>query len=252
VDHQKTERTSLYVRKNRYVLVVDSDAHLLFYTTTLLKRFGYETSSAGIAKEAVYMASMAVPSLIITALDLKDMYGLDLIQHLKKGQAFSDIPFITLRRQGDISGEKRSLELGASECLYQPVAPERLYIAVQTATEIRPRKSIRLKTTLPVRVTNMPHNDIESTTTLDLSEGGMFLRSSEPAEVNARLSIQINLHGEIIPVDAVVVYSYKIAGGPHLQPGMGLEFVHIEPRSQELIRRFVRSEVTQGIVPMNA
>jgi len=76
------------------------------------------------------------------------------------------------------------------------------------------------------------------------------IRSSMLAAANTRLSFQINLYGQVISAEAVVLYSDQAGGGPHHGTGMGLEFVRIAPKDQDLIRRFIRNEVTQNIAPM--
>lgn len=242
----KANSPSAAMDNKRMLLVVDSDVSNLKYTTGLLTRFNYYARPAKSAKEATETALTSVPSLILTTLELKDTHGLDFIQELRKNPGVEEIPFIALRRQGDLVGEKRSLEMGAKDCLYHPVNPEKLYVAVQTATEKKPRKHIRLKTMLPVKVDEMPGEGLK---TLDLSERGMFLHATDPVPPNTRLSVRFELQGETIPVAARVVYSLKTPGGPYLQPGMGLEFVTISPRSQELVRRFVKAEITRGIAP---
>lgn len=238
--------------KKRFMLVAESDAQNLRYLSGLLKRFGYHACAAKSAQEAKEIALVATPALIITSLDIKGADGLELMRELRKNPGLGAVPFIGLRRQGDLAGEKRCRELGASDCLYQPVAPEKLYLSVQTATEVRPRKCIRLKTTLPVKVTNHSPEHFEGASTLDLSEAGMFLRCAEPVEANSQLALSFNLNGDVIPVQAKVVYSYRTPGGPYLQPGMGLEFTKIAPGAKELIRRFVRNEITKDIAPLNA
>jgi CheY-like chemotaxis protein len=234
------------------MMVVDSDTHNLAYTATLLKRFDYPTDTAKTAREAIDRAAVMVPSLIITALELEDMHGLDFVRSLKRDPGIAAVPFITLRRQGDLQGERQSLELGACECLYMPVAPEQLYLAIQTATEIKPRKNIRLKTNLPVKVDSLPGDSVTYLCTSDLSERGMFLHSAEPAPVKTRLSLEVNIECYHIPVEASVVYSYRTSGGKYLLPGMGLEFNGIASGDQEIIRRFVRNEITRDIAPGNA
>ena len=238
--------------KKRFLLVAESDAQNLRYLSGLLKRFGYHTCAAKSAQEAVEMALVATPALIITALDFKGVDGLELMRDLRKNPGLGVVPFIGLRRQGDLAGEKRCREFGASDCLYQPVAPEKLYLSVQAATEIRPRKCIRLMTTLSVKVTNHSPEQFDGASTLDLSEAGMFLRCAEPVDANSQLALSFSLQGETIPVEAKVVYSYRTPGGPYLQPGMGLEFTKIAPGARELIRRFVRNEITKDIAPLNA
>jgi hypothetical protein len=70
--------------------------------------------------------------------------------------------------------------------------------------------------------------------------------------VKTRLALQISIECYQIPVEASVVYSYRTSGGKSLHPGMGLEFNGIAPGDQELIRRFVRNEITRDLAPENA
>jgi two-component system, chemotaxis family, chemotaxis protein CheY len=232
-------------------MVVDSDTNNLCYTATMLRRFSYETDTVKTAKEAITRALISPPSLIITSLELTDMHGLDFVQNLKQEPAAAAVPFITLRRQGDLQGEKKSLERGARECLYQPVAPEKLYEAVQSATETRPRRNIRLQVNLPVNGEGSSGSFLQDTLTSDISERGIFLQSAEPAPVKTEVSLRICVNGRFIPVQATVVYSFKTAGGPYLQPGMGLEFNQISRIDQNVIQQFVRNEITRGILPGN-
>lgn len=239
-------------RKSRFLLVVDSDTNNLFYTSMLLKRFDYQTYTAKTAQEAFEMAKVAVPSLIITALGLKDMHGLELMQHLKENPITADIPLIALRRQSEPIKDVRRARVWAVDCLDQPVSAELLYRVVQTAVETRPRFHIRIRTLQPVKVNGVLLDDFEGVCTTDLSERGMFLRTRSPAPVNTRLSIQIYLYGQIIVVEAAVIYSDGIGIGPYREPGMGLQFVRIAPRDHEFIRRFIRNEVMRDITPGNA
>jgi CheY-like chemotaxis protein len=239
-------------RENRLLLVVDSNPDHLFYTSTLLSRFNYKTLTAGTAEEALEITTHIVPSLIITSMSLRDMDGIELIQQFKKNPYTAAVPLIALRKQDDLAGERLSLEIGAVECLYHPVDAEILYRVVQIVVEKNPRTYMRIRMLQPVKINKKQSAGFESAFALDLSEHGMFLQTAEPAGRNARLSIEMDLKGRIIPVTALVVYSYKKPGGPYLQTGMGLEFVQIKLSDQAYIRDFIRNEVTRGIVPGNA
>jgi CheY-like chemotaxis protein len=239
-------------RKSRYLLLVDSNANNLFYLSMLLQRLNYQIYSARTAGEAIEMATVAAPSLIVTSLDLEDMPGLRLVQQLKKDSSLADVPFIALIRRDDLIGKQQSFELGAAESLYHPVSPELLYRAVQAAVETTPRTSIRIRTRLLVTVNNLPLEYIEGTCVSELSEHGMFLRTTTPAAVNTRLSLQFDLGHALIAIEAIVVFSSLTGGGSIHEPGMGLEFVRISTKDQDLIRQFIRNEITRGIAPMNA
>ena len=239
-------------RKNRFVLVVDSSLENLKYTATLLRRFGYQTYTATRAMDALEITSVKVPSLIITALNLKDMDGLELVKQIKRDPRTAGVRFIALTRQGDMVQEARCYEAGELDCIPAPVAAEQLYRIVQTVIETPPRMNMRIRTMLPIKVTNVPLDDREGAYTLELSERGMFVRIAEPAPLNMRLSVQIDLRGQTIPVEAAVLYRHQDDRGPYREPGMGLGFVQIAAKDQENIRKFIVSEVTRGLAPANA
>lgn len=233
-------------RGDRFLLIVDSDADSRFYLAALLQRFNYQTCAAKTAQEALQVAAIAVPSLVITARDLKDMDAVDLMRNFKQDPRTAGVPLIVMINQDDQDATKHCLELGAGS-LSQPVDPEQLYQAVQTAVEVMPRANIRIRTLLPVKVENMPVDCPEGVCTTELSKHGMFLRTTTLVPVSTRFSLQIYLYGQIITAEAKVIYSCRGDGEPHYPAGMGLKFVQLAPKDQQLIRQFIRGEVTRGI-----
>jgi two-component system chemotaxis response regulator CheY len=131
--------------KSRYILVADSHIDSLFYTSILLQRFGYYPHIAKTAREAFIAATTATPSLIITALDLADLSGLDFIRLLRKNFTVSNIPFITLRKADDFIEEHQCFSAGAAGCLTKPVSAEILYRVVQKAIETAQGATIRIR-----------------------------------------------------------------------------------------------------------
>jgi CheY-like chemotaxis protein len=249
-ENMRSTASGRHDRNGRFLLVVDSDANNLFYTSMLLQRFDYRICMAATAEEALAMVTVAAPSLVITSLDLKGMNGLELIRQLAQNPGTAAVPVIVLTKQGDLIGDKRCREAGAADCLDKPVLAEQLFRAVEAAVETTPRTSIRIRTSLPVTVNNMPLVEVEGACVSVLSEHGMFLRTLRPAPLDTRLSLQIGLNDRIIAIEAVVRSSYRTGGGPYNEPGMGLQFVRTAPQDQEIIRQFIRNEVTRGIKPL--
>jgi CheY-like chemotaxis protein len=232
-------------RGNHSLLLVDSDVQHLSYLSQLLERLEYRTSTATTAREAL---DAAVPSLIITALDLSDMSGLNFMKLMRDKPAMSNVPYVVIKKSDD-SDAGNYYRAGAACCLSRPVAIEALYQAVQAAIETTPRTCIRLRTIQPVKVDTVPFDNYAGMHTLALSERGMFLHSVKQAPANTRLALRINLSGLIIAAEAKVLYTGKSNRGSYQEPGMGLEFVQIAPNDQQFIRKFIRTEVTKGIVP---
>jgi CheY-like chemotaxis protein len=237
--------------KMKLVMVVDSETDNRLYLSMLLNALHYRTASVRTAAEALTMAAIAVPALFIFALRPEDPDVAELALRLRNNAGTAAVPFITLRRSEDRLAKARSLELGAVDCLDLPVSPETFYQAVQAATEARPRKCIRLRTILPVIVSDGWDSGAEQPYSLDLSEGGMFLRTTEPAPVNTKLSIRFDLNEQRTAAEAAVIYTCQTGRGPWQEPGMGLAFVRIAPEDRESIRRFIRDEILRGIRLMN-
>ena len=234
------------------MLVVESEADSLFFISQVLQRFGYKTYTAATAKEALSIMAVAIPALVIISVELKDISGIELIRQIKQVTFTALVPCIAVRKQDDIFGQAQCLKQGAVECLDKPVSVEQLYRAVQAAVEKTPRANIRIRTLLPIRTADQSFDCLENACTIDLSERGMFVRTKKPAGAHTRLTCQVHLYGQIIEVEATVLYNKRVGSGPFVEPGMGVEFVRISAKDQELIRRYIRHEITRGIIPGSA
>jgi CheY-like chemotaxis protein len=237
-------------RRSRFLLIVDSDANNLYFTSMLLQRLDYHICSSKTAAEAREMATVAVPALIITAHYLWDATSLELMEQLKQDPRLRPVPVIVLSPEGDLVGERRCLDAGAAVCLTTPVEAESLYRAVQEAIEPTPRRNIRISTRLPVMVNDQPLNCSEGECASVLSEHGMYIRMLKPFARNTLLPIRITLRGRSVSAYAEVLYSHTFGEGPFGEPGMALKFVQIAPQDQEQLRLFIRDEVTRGIKPL--
>jgi CheY-like chemotaxis protein len=229
---------------HRFLLVADSNARSLFYTTTLLQRLQYNVWTAQSGEEAVEMATTAVPALIIAAQSLKDMPGLELIRRLKRSDITRPVPVIVIGRKMDPADERACLAAGAVTVLSTPIRAENLYRVIQVALEQVPRMNLRISTRLSVTINDNTVRCSEGECASVLSEHGVYVRTPDPHPLNAKLPVRIRLGDGEIAADAVVIYSNK-TGNEHEQPGMGLQFVRISERDQERIRTFIREELTR-------
>lgn len=230
-----------------FVVVVGSDAHLLFSLSMLLQRFNYRVCTGKSGEEAVELSSVAVPSLVITELDLSDMSGLDLFHRLRQDPRTASVPLIVVVGSGDAESGTRCVRAGFAAALQKPVAAEELYRVVQRAVEARPRSSIRISARIPVTVDEVPLDCGGGECASVLSEHGMYIRTLKPKTANTVVALRFTVNDRPVSAEAVVLYSHRFGEGPFGDAGMGLKFLRIRPVDQEEIRRFVRSEITQGI-----
>jgi CheY-like chemotaxis protein len=233
--------------RRRFLLVVDSDVEKLFHTATLLQRFQYNIWTAKSAAEALEMAAVAVPALIVTAQFLDDLPGLEFIRQLNRIRKLGAVPILVLTRKTDPADERDCLFAGALTCLSMPVQAEDLYRVVQVAVEPLPRMNIRINTKLSVTVNDRTVQCVEGECASVLSEHGLYVRTLDPRPLNTKLPVQVNLAGKNIAADTVVIYSHQAGEDPQDEPGMGLQFTEISREDQMRIRRFIRDEITRDI-----
>jgi len=235
------------VGRRRFLLVVDSDVEKLFHTATLLQRFQYNIWTAQSAAEALEMASVAVPALIVMAQFLDDLPGLELIQQLQRNKRLRTVPLVVLTQKTDPANEQDCLFAGALTCFSMPVQLEAFYRVVQVAVEPMPRMNLRINTKLSVTVGDQTVQCVEGECASVLSEYGLYVRTLDPYSLNAKLPVQINLAGKVIAADTVVIYSHQAGDDPEDEPGMGLQFTEISREDQKRIRLFIRDEITRDI-----
>lgn len=101
----------------KHILVVDDDNLMRRSLAFNLEQAGYSTNSAATAEEALLMARVNKPDLVLLDIGLTGMDGLDALKQFKR---FFDIPviFVTARRRE--LDEVVGLELGADDYVTKP------------------------------------------------------------------------------------------------------------------------------------
>jgi len=234
-------------QQSRFVVLVNSNAHLLFTLAMLLQRFNCHVCTAKTGEEALEMITVAVPLLVITELVLPGMSGLDLIHRLRNDPRTQTVPVIALTGDGSPEVMMRSVRAGFAACLQKPVAAEELYRAVQQAVEPTPRSNIRIYTRLPVTVNGAALDCDSGECASVISEQGMYIRTLAPSPVNTVISLRFSLNGRMIALEAVVLHRHRFGEGPFGEPGMGLKFLRVPAEDEEHIRQIIRDKITQGI-----
>ena len=116
----------------RLILLVDDDAILLDYLSTILRHAGHDTLEAGSAPEALQRVAEREADIGLALLDINmpGMSGLDLAQRLKE---HTSVPFMFLSSSDDAETARQAASHGAVGFLVKPVDAARLLPAFESA-----------------------------------------------------------------------------------------------------------------------
>jgi CheY-like chemotaxis protein len=235
--------------RRRFVLVVDTSGRNLRFLSTLLRRFDYQVCTARTAAEALEVAAVVSPVLIMTCRKLDGQYtALGLIRAYKRANPRSAVPMIVLTARPDPAFERACLAAGALVCLRSPVPLEDFYRVIQVAVEPVPRMNIRITADLPAAIGEEAGYDRVRA----ISEHGAYLQTGARFPLKTRVPVRFRLDGRVVSAEGVVIYAHAAGAGHASRPGLGLQFVAISPQDRNRIRRFIRSEMARGISPLPA
>lgn len=234
-------------RKKRILFIVDGDASALLYTGMLLQRLDYSIYTTRMAEEALDIMKVAVPSLVLTEVSLPHMSGIEFLKRIKQEPKTRSVPVIVYTSSSDPSLEDRCQREGCAAYLRKPLDLDELYAAIQKATEVAPRQYVRLNVCLKVLVGDEADASGRGDCVTALSENGMYMSTSRPRAMGAPLVLTLFLGNAEIRCEGVVLYSFEGGKGPVGVPGMGIKFTRMRPEDRNLVRAFVKKELTQDI-----
>lgn len=102
---------------SKHILLVDDDALMRRSLAFNIEQAGYRVSNAANAEDALSMARLDQPDLVLLDIGLPGMDGLDALRHFKENMGIPVI-FLTARRRN--LDEVLGLELGADDYISKP------------------------------------------------------------------------------------------------------------------------------------
>jgi two-component system chemotaxis response regulator CheY len=114
------------------ILILDDSPAMVMNLAQILKKAGYEVTTAGNGKEGITELTNGLkPTVILTDLNMPEMDGIEFIKEARKSAATKFTPIIVL--SGDSDGRKRdeARAAGASGWLTKPPQPNQLLYVVK-------------------------------------------------------------------------------------------------------------------------
>lgn len=127
-------QTSLYLAD---LLVVDDTPDNLRLLSTMLERQGYKVRKVINGALALRVASQAPPDLILLDIDMPQMNGYEVCQHLKANPKVSDIPVIFLSALDDTSDKVKAFSVGGVDYITKPFQVAEVLARVENQLRMR-------------------------------------------------------------------------------------------------------------------
>ncbi len=135
------------------VVVVEDERHIARFLEFVLKKEGYDVAIAYSGEQGLEVIKKNKPAVLLLDFVLPGMSGLDVINHLRADEAYSDLIIIVLTARTFEDNQRDLLEGGANASCAKPIAPSTL-IKVLSEFGLSPQaKSINLPTEQ-----NLEHN----------------------------------------------------------------------------------------------
>lgn len=228
--------------RRKKILVVDDSRSFLTYITVLLKKMGFfKINLAASGQEAIKLLNIWMPDIIIMGIKIPALDSVATLRSLKKDPRTHNVPVIMLMASKDPEAEKECREIGASQVLVKPVAISTLNNAIQEClaqSGLNRRIHLRSRFTGKVDLLHMgKKRTLEART---LSEGGIFLHTSNTLAVSEKAGIKLRAEETLYCLKGEVFYHMSESSSPpEMGQGMALRFLDVEPDIAGKLKAFV-------------
>src|SRR2546430_10991794 len=96
------------------ILVIDDDAVQRVLLNAVFRKQGLEVLQAANGQEGIRLAREQRPDLIVSDVNLPEMDGFAVLDHLRKEPITATIPFIFITANPNEAGQRMARELGAN------------------------------------------------------------------------------------------------------------------------------------------
>lgn len=138
------------------ILLIDDDAILTMLLSGILKKSGYDVTTAPDGTTGLHYASTKNPELIITDYQMPDFTGMEVLGEIKK--RLPDIPVIMLTAHGDVSLTIKAIQNGAFDFIEKPINPKEILEAIANGLKASERSKTLSEAITPGTRKSMEEN----------------------------------------------------------------------------------------------
>jgi uncharacterized protein (TIGR02266 family) len=225
--------------KSKHILLADDSAWLRDLNGLFLSRLGRVETAAG-GREALELARVEPPDLIVTDLHMPDMSGIELCAAIRGSVLTEAIPILVLSGSQDPKDHERAIRAGATDILSKPIErPELLAAAQRLLTGTSPRGLPRIQIEAPARLRAAGHE--WKGVIRNLSRGGVFIESERAAAPDSELELDLDLPD--VGRSVVSTAQVRWVRREKLRVGMGMRFLTLDRDSARTLSHYVGERV---------
>ena len=238
--------------RDKKILIVDDSETFLMYTSILLNRMGFDkVMPAKNGIEALKLLRILMPDIVLLDIVMPEMDGITTLRHIKGDEQTSSIPVIIVTIKSDRQAIEECERLGCSCYITKPAKLSELHNALnKNITYPRGKKRKLLRTSIEEKVVLTHKGKNEELHAVCLSEGGIYIRKSNPLSVGTDVEVSISLDREkSVNLKGTVIYIRGLRGDIFkVPPGMAIEFKDLTNNDAVMIKEHITKLLTEDIL----
>jgi uncharacterized protein (TIGR02266 family) len=228
--------------EKKNILIICRSAAGQMYLGVLLGRFWYTPLLTRTTEEGIRLTQTKNFSLVVLDGDLPDQERKMALSLLRSHAAVRDLPLIVFITTENAAENETLLAEGCSAVITKPVDLAMLYGTISRLTGLQrdaPRIPVKFRVVIEE---GTPEKELNC---INLSEGGLYLRTHEPMPEKTVLHLSFSLprSTETLSMAGEVVRTALLSVEMEAEPGMGLRFVGLPDEVLLQLRNFVQWEM---------
>jgi uncharacterized protein (TIGR02266 family) len=227
--------------KNQVLIICKSAAGQM-YLGVLLNRIWYSPVLVKTPEEGIQLAQTARFSLVLFDADVSRLELLPAVDMLRKNPELAGIPLVVFKTGNDVETNTALLSRGCAAVLTKPLD---LAIVYGVLGRLSGEQRNTFRAPVRMRVEIEEGAPAKVLTSVNISEGGLYLRTLQPLPGGTVLHIKFTLPLDNAPIEleAEVVRTLPLSVQFETEPGMGLRFLDASEDTLLRIRNFIQWEM---------
>jgi uncharacterized protein (TIGR02266 family) len=229
----------------KQVLIICHSAAGQMYLGVLMNRIWFSPVLTTTPEEGIRLARNDSFSLILFDADVQETELNTAITLLRTDPVLKELPLIVFITDDHSGMNQTLLSRGCSAVLTKPLDLAIMY-GVLARLSGQPRTTPRITVKMRVHVEIAEGTPEKLLASVNMSEGGLYLRTLNPLPGGTLIHIKFTLphDTETMELSAEVVRTLPLGTQFECEPGMGLRFIDVPEHTLQKIRNFIQWEVT--------